>query len=129
LRYARAVNPLQSNPHIALSVAAGLAHRQLAVQPREFYDVEHYSEVLNLVAQALTRVAQIYVAEQAGAAREGLSGLDLEGASVRRGATVLVLADGRTFRHIWVRRDDLRNAITILASTGIRGFTSQRAPK
>jgi hypothetical protein len=123
------VNPLRSNPHIALSVAAGLAQRQLAVTPREFYDVQHYSEVLNLVARALARVAQIYVADDAGGARRGLSGAELESCSVQRGATLLLLADGRAFRHVSILRDDLRSAITILASTGIRAFSSPRTPE
>lgn len=119
----------QPNPHIALSVAAGIAHQQLAARPLAFYDVEHYSEVMNMVAHALMRVAQIYVADADGGERRGLSEADLDGASVRRGATLLVLADGHSFRHVWLLRDDLRNAIAILASSGVRVFGPQRSPK
>lgn len=59
----------QLNPHIALSVAAGLAHQQLAAQPNKFYDGEHYSELMNMVAHALMRVAPLYVADAEGAER------------------------------------------------------------
>jgi hypothetical protein len=40
-----------------------------------------------------------------------------------------VLADGRSFRYVSLLRDDLRNAIAILARTGVRAFSSQRTPK
>jgi hypothetical protein len=117
------------NPHIALSVAAALAHRQLSPERRAFYDVEHYSELLNRVAQALLRVAQIHVGDGDGGAPRALSECDLEGAIVRRGATVLVLADGRLLRHLSVLREDLRSAITILGRAGLRTFDEQREPK
>jgi hypothetical protein len=117
------------HPHIALSVAAALAHRQLSPGRRAFYDVEHYSEVLNRAAQALIRVAQVHVGDGDGSAPRPLSEPDLEGALVRRGATVLVLADGRLLRHLSVRREDLRSAITILRRAGLRTFDEQRDPR
>jgi hypothetical protein len=117
------------NPHIALSVAAALAHRQLSPERRAFYDVEHYSEVLNRAAQALIRVAQIHVGDGDGGAPRALSPSELDGALVRRGATVLVLADGRLFRRLSVLREDLRGAITILRRAGLRTFDEQRDPK
>ena len=123
------MKPRQLNPHIALSVAAGLAHQQLAAQPNKFYDGEHFSEMMNMVAHALMRVAPLYVADAEDGGRRALSEAELEGASIRRGATLLVLADGRSFRHVSLLRDDLRNAIAILARTGVRAFGSQRAPK
>jgi hypothetical protein len=127
--YAAGVKWRPLNSHVALSVAAGLAHRQLAAQPAKFYDVEHYSEVMNLVAQALLRVAQVYVADASGGERRGLSEADLINARVRRGATLLMLADGRSFRHLWLLREDLRNGIAILASSGVHAFAPPRAPK
>jgi hypothetical protein len=117
------------NPHIALSVAAALAHRQLSPERRAFYDVEHYSAVLNRVAQALIRVAQIHVGDGEGSARRALSEPELDGAIVRRGATVLALADGRSLRHLSVLREDLRSAITILRRAGVRAFDEQPKPK
>jgi len=117
------------NPHIALSVAAALAHRQLSPERRAFYDVEHYSEVLNRAAQALIRVAQVHVGNGDGSAPRALSPSELDGALVRRGATVLVLADGRLFRRLSVLREDLRGAITILRRAGLRTFNEQRDPK
>ena len=117
------------NPHIALSVAAALAHRQLSPERRAFYDVEHYSEVLNRAAQALIRVAQVHVGNGDGSAPRPLSPSELDGALVRRGATVLVLADGRLFRRLSVLREDLRGAITILRRAGLRTFNEQRDPK
>jgi hypothetical protein len=115
------------HPHIALSVASALAYHQLS-DLRKFYDIEHYSEVLNTVAQALCRVAAIYVADDAGVQR-ALSAGQLSGAKVRRGATLLVLADGHECRHLSVLRSDLRDAIAILARTGLTGFSAQREPK
>jgi len=123
------VAPRQLNPHVALSVAALTAHRQLAAKPPAFYDVEHYNEVLNTVAHALMRAAPLYVADADGGERRTLSEADLDGASVRRGATLLVLADGRSFRYVSLLRDDLRSAIAILARTGVKGFSPQRTPK
>jgi hypothetical protein len=117
------------NPHMALSVAAALAHRQLSPERRAFYDVEHYGEVLNRIAQALARVAQIHVGDGEGGAPRALSPSELDGALVRRGATVLVLADGRLFRRLSVLREDLRGAITILRRAGLRTFDEHSEPK
>ena len=117
------------NPHIALSVAAAFAHRQLSPERRAFYDVEHYGEVLNRAAQALMRVAQIHVGDGEGGAPRALSPSELDGAWVRRGATVLVLADGRLFRRLSVLREELRGAITILGRAGLKTFDQQRGSK
>lgn len=115
------------DPFVALSVAAALAHRQLS-DLRHFYDIEHYSEVLNTVGQALGRVVPIYCAGDDGV-RHALSQLELLGSKLRRGATVLELADGRGCRQLSVLRSDLRDAIAILAHTGITGFSARQEPK
>jgi hypothetical protein len=85
--------------------------------------------VLNRTAQALIRVAQVHVGDGHGSAPRPLSDSDLEGALVRRGATVLVLADGRVLRHLSVLRDDLRSAIAILRRAGLRTFDKHSGPK
>jgi hypothetical protein len=105
------------SPHVALSVAAALAYQKFSQGPRDFYDVEHYSAVLNAVAQALAGVMRIYVADNEDTPR-ALTDAALEGAVVRRGATVLQLADGRAFRRVLVRRDELHAAVDRLRRSG-----------
>jgi uncharacterized protein with von Willebrand factor type A (vWA) domain len=83
--------------------------------------------MLDVVARALAKVAPLYVKDgQTGQPRE-LSALELEGAAIRRGATVLVLKDGRTLGGVTMKRADLRQAIAILKALGIEEL-SPRAP-
>ena len=44
---------------------------------------------------------------------------ELQGATVRHGATVLVLKDGRAFSAVSIKRTDLRQAIAVLRTVGI----------
>jgi hypothetical protein len=115
------------DPHVALSVAAALAHSQLSENPRVFYDVEHYSETLNLAARALASAAVIHVAESDHGGWRALTDAELAAASIQRGATLLVLADGRTFRHLSVLRSDLRSAIALLRAAGVKAFGTEPA--
>jgi hypothetical protein len=105
--------------HLALSVAAHLARTQLVAEPHDVYDAQHMSEVLNVVGNALTKVAPLYVQEAKDAAARELAPAELEGAAVRRGARVLVLRDGRTLAAVSIKRADLRQAIAILKAVGI----------
>jgi len=98
---------------LPLAVAAALAYNRLYNPdvPR-FYDAEHFSDTLTMTAGALIRVAKVYV-EESGA-RRPLAAAELEGAEVRRGATLLVLADGRELAEVTMRRGDLRDAVAAL---------------
>jgi hypothetical protein len=112
--------------HLALSVAAHLARTQLVPDPLGAYDGQHLTEMVDVVANALARVAPLYVQDpKQGSARE-LTPLELDGAAVRRAATLLVLKDGRTLSSVSMKRADLRQAIAILKATGIPGL--RRAP-
>lgn len=105
--------------HLALSVAAHLARTQLVPDPLTIYDAQHLSEMLDVVARALAKVAPIYVRDADASDPRALTPAELEGARIRRGATILALADGRTFSSATIKRLDLRQAIAILKAVGI----------
>lgn len=96
-----------SGEHLSLAVAAHLARTQLAAE-------------LDAVAIALARNAQLYVLDAAGGEPRQLSAAELEGAAVTRGATMLVLKDGRTLAGVSIRRSELRRAIEMLKSAGLQ---------
>lgn len=105
--------------HLALSVAAHLARTQLVPDPLRVYDGQHMSDMVDTVANALAKVAPLYVQDaKSGTARE-LTPLELDGAAVKRGATVIVLKDGRTLSSVSMKRADLRQAIAILKAVGV----------
>jgi hypothetical protein len=113
--------------HLALSVAAHLARTQLIPDPLTPYDGQHMSETIDLVANALARVVPLYVSDpKLGAPRE-LSEAEREGATIKRGATLLALRDGRTLSSVSIKRGDLRQAIAILKAIGIPELV-RRAP-
>jgi hypothetical protein len=109
--------------HIALSVAAFFVCTRLVSAPLRAYDVEHLNEMLELAGSALCKLAPLYAADSGGGARE-LTQLELEGARVRRGATRLVLRDGRTLSSVFIRREDLRSALAVLQALGIPQLVS-----
>jgi hypothetical protein len=114
--------------HLALSVAAHLARSQLVPDPLKPCDAQHLGETLDLVARALAKVAPLYIQDPKTGSPLELSSSELEGAAVRRGATLLVLRDGRTISAVTVKRADLRQAIAILKATGIPELLPPRAP-
>jgi hypothetical protein len=113
---------------LALSVAAGLARTQLVPDPLKTYDAQHLSDMLNVIGRALAKVAPLYVKEDATLTPRELSQDQLEGAEIRRGATVLVLKDGRTLSSVSIRRGDLRQAIAILKTVGIQELVPRPEP-
>jgi hypothetical protein len=112
--------------HIGLSTASGIAYDQLAERKRGFFDVEHFNEVLNRAAEALLKITPVYLIDPASGERRRLTDAELLEAQVTRGATVLVLADGRTVKDLSLLRGDLTAAIKILKSTGLKAFSSTR---
>lgn len=122
----RLIDDLRSQ-HIALSVAAGLARTQLIPQPHKAYDAQHLSDSLNLVARGLAKVAQLYVAIP-GEPPRALTPDEVEGAQIQRGATVLVLKDGRKLSAVSMKRADLRQAVAILKTIGVQEFAQGPAP-
>lgn len=108
--------------HLALSVAAHLARTQLVPEPFKVYDGQHIAEVVDAVANALTRVATLHVRDYKHAEPRELSLAELDGARVCNGATLLVLRDGTKLSNASIKRGDLRQAIAILRATGIPGF-------
>jgi hypothetical protein len=80
------------------------------------------------VGRALAKVAPLYIQDpRTGAPRE-LTASELEGAAVRRGATTLMLRDGRNISAVTMKRSDLRQAIAILKASGIPELLPPRAP-
>jgi hypothetical protein len=112
--------------HIGLSTASGIAYDQLAERKRGFYDVEHFNEVLNHAAQALISITPVYLIDLATGERRRLSDAELLEARVSRGATVLILADGRNVKDLSLLRSDLAAAIKILKDAGLKAFSSTR---
>ena len=105
--------------HIALSVAAHLARTQLVPDPLGVHDGQRIAEMIDLVANALARVAPVYVADPKAGAPRALTEFEREGAVVKRGATVLCLRDGRVLSSVSMKRADLRQAIGILKTIGV----------
>ena len=105
--------------HIALSVAAGLARTQFTPDPLQVYDAQHLTDILDIVARALARVAQLYVREAPEAEPRPLTPEEQASASVGRGATTITLNDGRRYSSVTMRRGELRQAIAVLKAVGI----------
>ena len=114
--------------HLALSVAAHLARAQLLPDPFKVYDGQHIAEMVDAVANALARVATLYVRDDKHAEPQELSFAELDGARVCKGATLLVLRDGTTLANVSIKRSDLRQAVALLRATGIPGFRHPPAP-
>jgi hypothetical protein len=113
--------------HLALSVAAHLARTQLAPEPLKLYDGQHLDDTLNGVALALARTAPLYALDPHTRQPRQLTPNELAGVSPRRGATQLVLNDGRVLGGVFMRRADLRQAIAVLKACGLREFAPQFA--
>lgn len=113
--------------HIGLSTASGIAYDQLAERKRGFYNVEHFNEMLNNAAQALIGITPIYLIDPATGERRRLSDAELLEARVSRGATVLILADGRSVKDLSLLRSDLTAALKILRTTGLKAFLSTKS--
>jgi hypothetical protein len=105
--------------HLALAVAAHLARTQLVPDPLNVYDAQHMGDMLDAIANALARVAPLYVRDANGKEPRQLMEAELEGARVKHGATVLALNDGRALSTVSIKRADLRQAIAILKTVGI----------
>lgn len=105
--------------HLALAVAAHLARTQLVPDPLKVYDAQYMSDMLDVIGNALARVAPLYVRDVNGKEPRQLVESELDGARVKRGATVLALRDGRALSAVSVKRADLRQAIAILKAVGI----------
>lgn len=125
----RQLNDSILGQHLALSVAAHLARTQLVPDPLSIYDGQHLTEMLDLIARALAKVAPVYVKDTAAGEPRELAAAELEGATVRRGATLLALKDGRTFSSVTIKRADLRQAIAILKAVGIEELRREPQPE
>jgi hypothetical protein len=105
--------------HLALSVAAHLARTQLVSDPLAVYDAQHLTEMIDIVGAAIAKVAPLYVQDPGSGTLRPLTESELEGATVKRSATNVVLRDGRTLSSVSIKRVDLRQAIAILKAVGI----------
>jgi hypothetical protein len=115
-----------TDEHIGLTTASGITYDQLAAKSRGAYDAEHFNELLNRAAEALIRIAPVYVFDPVSGARRPLNQAELLNAQVTRAASALILADGRELRDLSLLRSDLRAAITILKGTGLTAFSTER---
>lgn len=108
--------------HIGLAAAAHLARAHLLPDPLKADKTGRFEDTLDLVGQALAKVAPLYVRDANAKLPRELSPLELEGASVRRGAKAVVLKDGRTLTSATIKRADLRQGVAVLQATGIPGL-------
>jgi hypothetical protein len=115
--------------HLALSVAAHLARTQLLPDPLKVYDGQHLTDMLNVVGLALARTAPLHVIDPAAGEPRQLSAAEIDGAVAKRGATTLVLKDGRSLAGVSIKRSDLRQAIAILKAVGLPEIAPPPAPK
>ena len=102
---------------LALPVAAQLARTQLVLQPS---NGQHAGDTLNRVAEALAHTAPLQITDSRTGETRTLSAAELQGASARDGAALLVLNDGRSLAGVSIRRVDLRQAIAILKAVGLK---------
>jgi hypothetical protein len=117
-----------SGQHLALSVAAHLARTQLMPDSLKVYDGQHLTDTLNVVGLALARTAPLHVMDPAVGELRPLSAAEIDGAVAKRGATTLVLKDGRSLAGVSIKRSDLRQAIAILKAVGLPEIAPPSAP-
>jgi hypothetical protein len=115
--------------HLALAVAAHLARTQLVSDPLAIYDAARLGDMLDIVATAIARVAPLYAQDPGNGTPRQLAESELDGAAIKRGATIVVLRDGRTLSSVSIKRVDLRQAVAILKAVGIPELQVQRAAK
>jgi hypothetical protein len=113
----------RTDEHIGLNTASGIAYDQLAAKSRGAYDAEHFNELLNKAAEALIRIAPVYLFDPVSGSRRPLNQAELLNVQVTRAASVLLLADGREVKDLSLLRSDLRAAITILKGAGLTAFS------
>lgn len=116
----------RTDEHIGLATASGIAYDQLAAKSRGAYDAERFNELLNRAAEALIRIAPVYLFDSDSGARRRLNEAELLNARVTRAASALILADGREVKDLSLLRSDLRVAITILKGAGLTAFSPER---
>jgi hypothetical protein len=106
--------------HLALSHAAHLARTQLVRDRATQWD----TDILDVIASALARVAPLYVSEPNGAKPRELLDGEIQGAAIQGGASTLLLKDGRALSGVEIKRADLRRAIALLKVAGIPELSS-----
>lgn len=116
------------NEQVAMTVAAGLARAQLVPNPVAVYDARHLSEMLELIAAAIARVAPIHAMNPRTGEIRRLTAEELEGASFARGATALVFKDGTATAGVSITRGDLRHAVAVLKTIGFQGDPQEHKP-
>ena len=115
--------------HLALSVAAHLARTQLVPDPLKVDDGQPLTDMLDAVGLALARTAPLHVVDPAVGEPRPLAPAEIDGAVAKRGATTLVLKDGRSLAGVSIRRSDLRQAIALLKAVGLPQFAPPPAPQ
>lgn len=115
--------------HLALPVAAHLARTQLAADALAVHAAPPATDMLEIVAAALARVAPLYVQDPGSGAPRPLVEGELEGAVVKRAGAIVALKDGRSFSSVSLKRADLRQAIAVLKAVGIPELEARRKPR
>ena len=105
--------------HVALSVAAAIAHHQITGTTKNIAAPADLDAALNRAAHALASLTEIYAQEDGVLRALPLSEL-LDGVFLR-GATVLRSAGGRIHTRLTIRRGALRDAIKILKAAAAGG--------
>ena len=114
--------------HLSLATAAAVVYHQITQGTPVVTSGQELSAILDRVAHALSNVATIYYLSSATpGARYPLAPIELIGARFRRGATVLETHDGTEYRGLTIQRRDMRAAVSVFRSAGIR-FDDPRQP-
>lgn len=111
--------------HLALSTAAAVIYRQITGTTAQIASAEDFDEALNVVARAIANVAPIWTADRPSGVPRQLAPIELIHCNFARGATLLVTGFGVEYRHLTIRRADMRAALAILKGAGV-DFTKRR---
>ena len=105
----------QDGELVELSTAAMVVYKNLTGA-----ELSAGHQLLPDVAHALANVAQIFGVRSEGDKPEPVSPIDLVQGVFQRGATVLRTRKGIEYSRLYMQRDDMRAAITILRQARIR---------
>ena len=105
--------------HLALATAAAVVYHQITGTIQGIEAEADVEEVLNRVANAIANVAVIYTADRPSGQPRQLAPIELIHCRFEQGATVLKTSFGLEYRHLSIRREDMRSAIAILRGAGV----------
>jgi hypothetical protein len=114
---------VQIDEQIELAVAAQLVRLRLVPDGLRRHDRRRLFAMLDAAAQALARVATLYVRDEASGKLREIGAWELQGAMMCDGGNILLMKDGRRLGGVSIRRRDLSDAIALLQTIGVPELT------